>query len=176
MRIVKTVIGLALRLIQLVMRVRPTQGIPNGGNSNTAVDTQPPQPAKTSQTRKRKPAQAVTKVQSQKPAQKTASQTNGQRGNKQVTPAQQSSQQKPKPLPAQSIKAVKSSKQEQSQPTLRGRGKQSVTPAPKTRQVGQQQQTQKQKVADCTTQGKKHTQKSTPAQTLTVRKSKAHGR
>lgn len=89
MRIVKAVIGMATGLMQLVMRVRPIQGIPNGGNNNGAVDTQPQQqPAKTSRTRKPSVAPQTSQVKSRKPAQKTAQQTNGQRGKRQVTPAQ----------------------------------------------------------------------------------------
>ena len=132
MRIVKAVIGMVHGLIQLVGRVPQVQAILNGGNSNIVVDTQPPQPAKTTRKRKPKPAQVVTKVASQKPVHTTAKQTPIQRGNKQVTPVQQSSGQKRKSLPAQSTKVVKSPNKERSQQTLQGRGKQSVTPAPKT--------------------------------------------
>lgn len=76
-------------LMRLVGRVIPIQVTPNGGNNSIAVDTQPPQPAKTSQKRKPKVVPSTTQAVSRKPAQKTAKQTNGQRGKSQATPVRQ---------------------------------------------------------------------------------------
>lgn len=56
------------------------------------------------------------------------------------------------------------------------RGNSKVTPASKTRQPAKSAQKPKQKAVERTTQGKKRTQKQTPVQTRTARKSKASGR
>lgn len=138
MRLVSIVIGKVTDLIQAVMRVPQVTDCLIGGNRPIVQDILPRKLAKTSQKPKRLPAQADTKAVSQKRTQKTALQTNGQRGNKQVTPAQPSSGQKPKRLPAQPTKQGKLPNKEQSRQTSQGRGKQSVTPAPQTHRHAKQ--------------------------------------
>lgn len=88
MRLVKVVIGMVNGLIQAVMRVPRIQVTPNGGNNPIVVDTQPQQPAKTTQKRKPSVAQPTTQGKSRKPVPTTAKPKPTQRGKQQATPAQ----------------------------------------------------------------------------------------
>lgn len=143
------------------------------------------QPASKSAKRKPSVAQPTKQAQSPKQTQKPAQLTSGKDGLQPAIPVSKTRLPvkpavKAKAARVPSIKAALLSQQGQAPvltPTeaLSGERGQLKTRASKTRLPAKQPKKTVQKVAQSTKAGKKHTQKQTPAQTRTVRKSKALG-